>query len=69
MDILTHFHLFIVHGSIWIALIIAADVHVNGAPALDRIPKLLASAAVLGSLMGLLTAHAHGHYLTYLRDL
>jgi hypothetical protein len=59
-------HLFIVHAALATALVVACDVHVNGAPTLSRIPGLLTSSAVLGGLVGLLTAHAHSHYLNYI---
>lgn len=62
-------HLWLVHAPVWMALILAADVHKNGAPQLGGLPKLIASAGLLGSLMGILTAHAHGHYLAYVKDL
>jgi hypothetical protein len=69
MNIFAYLHLFILHASIWTALLIMIDAHENGLPwTLGSILDMLRSAAILGSVVGILTAHAHGHYLAYIKD-
>jgi hypothetical protein len=65
--VVNYLHLLIIHASAWVSIIVAADVHKNGAPSLGGIKALLVKAGVLGLAMGLLTAHAHSHYLQYLQ--
>lgn len=63
-------HLWLVHAPVWVAALIAMDVHQNGlALSIYGLWEKLFIAGLLGSLMGLLTAHAHGHYLSYIKDL
>jgi len=65
-----YLHLWLVHVPIWISVLIAMDVHQTGLP--DTWPsfgKQIVMAALLGAIMGGLTAHAHGHYLQYVKDL
>jgi hypothetical protein len=64
-----YFHMLLVHAPIAMALIVAADVHQHGAPPIDHIPGLLTSSGLLGVVVGLFTAHAHVHYLSYIKDI
>lgn len=63
-------HLFIVHASVWISFAVANEVRLKGLPETwGQLRGWLSMAGLLGILMGILTSHAHGHYMSYLKGL
>lgn len=60
-------HLYLVHVSGWACFLVASDVVKNGLPRIgtnDWTGFLIAVPIAL--VMGLISSHAHSHYLTYL---
>jgi hypothetical protein len=67
-EMISYLHIYLIHVSTWISLILAADVYKHGAPMrLDMGKNLVVSAVVLGLIGGLVSSHGHMHYLQLIK--
>lgn len=64
---MTYLHIYLIHVSVWITAIIAADIYKKGAPHPLYIHELLRSAIILGFIGAIASAHGHIHYLQYVK--
>lgn len=63
-------HLLIVHASGWICILMVGHVNRTGLPQdFYDILKDMERAVVLGLMLGVCSAHAHSHYLSYVKEL
>lgn len=66
---MNYLHLVVVHATAWFSLAMANEVRLRGLPETGRqLLGWLGVATVLGVIMGLVTAHGHSHYLSYLKE-
>jgi hypothetical protein len=56
---------YLLHFGAWVSLALVVNLHKNGIPKPEKLPKIILSAVLLAAFAAIFSSHSHAHYLSH----